>query len=132
MKKILSFTLAVLLILSLGVFCGCESSDKGSSSDFGATADESPLAGTWCVVSTDDEIEWYLNSKETLHITQITSETKFTTVCKYTYDPKTGEFEYTGLSASASFKGTLMMEGSIMSVKSTDGSEIVILQKKDS
>lgn len=132
MKKILSFTLAVLMLLSLGVFCGCDNTDKGNTDASGATADESPLAGRWQVVSTDDEIEWLLNSEETLHITQAYSGQRFTTVCRYAYDEQTGDFEYTGLSESVSFKGTVTLEGSIMHVKSTDGTKTVILQRKDS
>ena len=132
MKKIISFVLAVLMLLSLCIFCGCDNSDKGNTEPYVATHDESPVAGTWKVVSTDDEIEWLLNSQDTLHITTVTEEKRFSTVCRYAYDKNTGEFEYTGLSASVSFKGTVVLEGSRMSIKSMDGKEIVILQKKDS
>lgn len=130
MKKILSFVFAVLMLLSLGVFCGCDNSGKGNTDVSGATQDESPIAGTWKVMSTDDEVEWLLNSEETLHITTIESGKRFSTICRYAYDKNTGEFEYTGLSASVSFKGSVILEGSRMSIKSTDGKETVVLQRQ--
>ncbi len=132
MKKILSFILAIFMVLSLFVFCGCDNKPQSGTDESSATADESPLAGIWTVAATDDEIEWLLNSQDTLHITKVSSGQKYTTVCKYSYDNKTGEFEYIGLSSSVSFKGTVELEETSMIVKSADGAQKITLYRMGS
>ncbi len=128
MKKILSFILAVMMVVALGALWGCN-----DDSDNTATPDSipavSPLAGSWKVVSTDDEVEWFMNSKDTLHITETRNEKQYTTVCSYSYDKDTGAFEYTCLSASGSFEGTATIEGGNLTVVSNDGATTVILKK---
>ncbi|MBQ7999804.1 MAG: hypothetical protein IJ298_01135 [Ruminococcus sp.] len=131
MKKILAFILAILVALSLSVLWGC-SDDKDNTDTTGmsgATVDESPLAGEWKVTSTDDEILWMMNSQSTLHITAVRDGSKYTVVCRYSYDEQTGEFEYTCLSASGSFKGTLALSETSMIVRSTDNSEVIVLTR---
>lgn len=133
MKKIFAFLLVVLMVVSLGTFCACDDNTGNPEETVSGAADEnteeSAVSGEWKVVSTDDEVAWLMNSQGTLHITKTDGGNKYTVVCKYTYDKDTFDFEYTCLSASGSFKGTLKISGSVMTVQSSDGNEIIILQK---
>ena len=130
MKKLLAFVLTALMLISLCVFTGCsDNSEKTSTSDEVSDAVNSSLAGEWKVESTDDEVEWFMNPQETLHITETRDGQKYTTVCRYIYDKDTKTFEYVGLSANTSFKGTITREGSVMMIKSIENDEVVILSK---
>ncbi len=130
MKKILAFTLMVIMVISFGALWGCNGNTDNTATS-GSTPDEalSPLAGQWKVVSTDDEVEWSMNSQDTLHITEIRGGQRYTTVCRYSYDKDTGSFEYTCLSASGSFEGTAKPEGGNLTVVSNDGKTTVVLRK---
>lgn len=115
MKKIFAFLLAVLLLASVCALTACDNTQEGTS-----TADSS-VAGEWRVTSTDDEVLWFMNSQDTLHITEVSDGNRYTTVCSYSYDETTGAFEYTCLSASGSFKGTAKVGESYIRLEGEDG-----------
>ncbi len=130
MKKILAFVLAVMMLASLCVLGGCsDNSEKTGTADEVSPLDNAVLVGAWKVVSTDDEITWLMNSEETLHITETANGQNYTTVCRYTYDKSTGDFEYVGLSSSTSLKGTLVAEGSVIRINNKENQEVIILSK---
>lgn len=120
MRRIFSFTLAVIMVISVSVLCGC-SNNSDNTATSGNTPYESPLAGHWTVIATDDEIQWDMNSQNTLHITETRSGQRYTTVCNYSYDEDTGAFEYTCLSAKGGFEGIAKLEGNKLTIVSNDG-----------
>ena len=129
MKKILSFILVLMMIMSVGILTGCKDADNtDTATPDSVSTEESAVAGVWRLATTD-EIEWHMNSQNTLHITEDTEGKKFTIVCNYTYDKDTNEFTYTALNASDKFEGTAFIEGGILRVTSKDGKVTYTLTK---
>lgn len=131
MKKILSFVLVIMMIVSVGLLTGCKDADNtDTATPDSVSTEESAVAGVWRVATTD-EIEWHMNSQHTLHITENADGKKFTIVCNYTYNEDTREFTYTALNADDEFEGTAYIEGGVLRVTSKDGNKSFTLTKAE-